>query len=214
VRATLLIADELTLVREGLAAICAASGRFEVVAECGDGGAALRLIEELRPDIAVLDFHLPDLFTLEVARKVRCAGLPTKLVVLSTRSDRKTVLEALRGGASAFLLKSGSSNQLLEAFDQVLTGGVYVSPLLAVDKVFFTQEKNAPQDPFDSLSPREFQVFSLLVEGVRAKEIAARLGLSPKTVDTYRASLMQKLEIFDVAGLVRFAMQRETTSAR
>jgi DNA-binding NarL/FixJ family response regulator len=210
----LLIADELTLVREGLAAICTASGRFEVVAECGDGGAALRLIEELKPDIAVLDFHLPDLFTLEVARKVRCAGLPTKLVVLSTRSDRKTVLEALRGGASAFLLKSGSSHQLLEAFDQVLTGGVYVSPLLGVDKVFFTQEKTAPQDPFDSLSPREFQVFSLLVEGVRAKEIAARLGLSPKTVDTYRASLMQKLEIFDVAGLVRFAMQRELTSAR
>jgi DNA-binding NarL/FixJ family response regulator len=172
------------------------------------------LIESQRPDIAVLDMNLPDMFTLEIVRRVKEAKLSTKIVVLSTRRDRKTVVEALRSGVSAFLLKSGPSHQLLEAFDQILEGGVYVSPLLELNKIFSPGQKSALEDPLESLSTREYQVFSLLVEGVRAKEIAARLELSPKTVDTYRASLMRKLDIHDVAGLVKFAIQRDLTSSR
>jgi DNA-binding NarL/FixJ family response regulator len=148
---------------------------------------------------------------MEIVRKVREANIPTKIVVLSMRRDRKTVVEALRCGVSGFLLKTAPSSELLEAFEQVLYGSIYVSPQLELDKIF-TNHKNSPEDPLDLLSAREYQVFSLLVEGIRAKEIAARLELSPKTVDTYRASLMRKLDIHDVAGLVKFAIHRDLTS--
>ena len=211
---SILIADDLTLVREGLASLCQAQPQYKVVGQCAEGAVALRLIETLKPDIAVLDMNLPDLFTLEIVRRVKEARLATRIVVLSTRKDRKTVVEALRAGVNAFLLKSGPSAQLLEAFDQVLDGGIYVSPSLELDKIFSPTQKNAPEDPIDSLSAREHQVFTLLCEGIRAKEIAARLELSPKTVDTYRASLMRKLDIHDVAGLVKYAIQRDLTSIR
>lgn len=211
---SILLADELTLVREGLAALCEAQPQYRVVGQCSDGAAALRLIESRPPDIAVLDLNLPDLFTFEVVRRIRDANHPTKIVVLSTRRDRKTVVEALRCGVSAFLLKSGPSIQLLEAFDQILEGGIYVSPELELNKIFTPGQRSAVEDPLQSLSAREYQVFSLLCDGVRAKEIAARLTLSPKTVDTYRASLMRKLDIHDVAGLVKFAIQRDLTSPR
>jgi DNA-binding NarL/FixJ family response regulator len=211
---SIVLADELTLVREGLAALCDAQTHLRVVAQCALGSVALRLIEEQRPDIAVLDLNLPDLFTLEVVRRVKAAGLATKIVVLSVRRDRKTVVEALRCGVGAFLLKSAPSNQLLEAFEQILDGGIYVSPELELNKIFCPGQKSSADDPLQALSAREHQVFSLLCDGVRAKEIAARLSLSPKTVDTYRASLMRKLDIHDVAGLVKFAIQRDLTSAR
>ncbi len=209
---SILLADDLTLVREGLAALCDAQPHFKVMGQCSEGVVALRIIETQKPDIAVLDLNLPDLFALEIARRVKEARLPTRIVVLSTRKDRKTVVEALRAGVNAFLLKSGPSNQLLEAFDQILDGGIYVSPSLELDKIFSPSTKNSPEDPLESLSAREYQVFTLLVDGIRAKEIAARLELSPKTVDTYRASLMRKLDIHDVAGLVKFAIHRELIS--
>src|SRR4051794_10781621 len=117
---SILLADDLTLVREGLAALCDAQPGFQVMGQCSEGAVALRLIESERPDIAVLDLNLPDLYTLEIVRRVREASIPTKIVVLSTRRDRKTVVEALRSGVSAFLLKSGPSNQLLQAFEQIL----------------------------------------------------------------------------------------------
>jgi len=211
---SILLADELTLVREGLAALCEQQIGFRVVGQCSEGAVALRMIEEHPPDIAVLDLHLPDLFALEIVRRMKDANIRTKVVVLSTRRDRKTVVEALRSGVSAFVLKSASSTQMLEAFEQILDGGIYVSPELELDKIFCPGQKSAGEDPIESLSAREYQVFSLLCEGVRAKEIAARLALSPKTVDTYRASLMRKLDIHDVAGLVKYAMSRDLTSTR
>ncbi|MFM2123635.1 MAG: hypothetical protein RL328_86 [Acidobacteriota bacterium] len=209
---SIVLADDLTLVREGLAALCNAQPHFKVVGQFSEGAAALKLIQSQQPDLAVLDMNLVDLFALEIVRRVRDAGLRTKIIVLSTRRDRKTVVEALRCGVNGFLLKSAPATQMLEAFEQVLEGSVFVSPQLELNKIFSSGSKSEPEDPIDSLSGREYQVFSLLVEGVRAKEIAARLELSPKTVDTYRASLMRKLDIHDVAGLVKFAIQRDLTT--
>jgi DNA-binding NarL/FixJ family response regulator len=100
---------------------------------------------------------------------------------------------------------------LLEAFEQILDGAIYVSPQLELAKIFSGGNKASPDDPLQALSAREYQVFTLLVDGIRAKEIAARLELSPKTVDTYRASLMRKLDIHDVAGLVKFAIRCDLT---
>jgi len=210
---SILLADDLTLVREGLAALCNATPQYKVIGQCSQGAVALRMIETEQPDVAVLDLNLTDLFTLEIVRRVREAGYKTKIIVLSTRGDRKTVVEALRCGVSGFLLKTAPSAQLLEAFQQVLDGSIYVSPQLELNRIFTSNSRAQAEDPIDSLSAREHQVFSLLVEGVRAKEIAARLELSPKTVDTYRASLMRKLDIHDVAGLVKFAIHRDLTSA-
>ncbi len=212
-RYSILLADDLTLVREGLAALCDTQPHLKVIGQCSEGAVALRTIEAERPDIAVLDLNLSDLFTLEIVRRVKEANLPTRIVVLSTRKDRKTVVEALRAGVNAFLLKSSPSHQLLDAYDQILAGGIYVSPQLELDKIFANSGKAGPEDPLESLSAREYQVFTLLIDGIRAKEIAARLELSPKTVDTYRASLMRKLDIHDIAGLVKFAIQRDLISA-
>ncbi len=104
---SILLADELTLVREGLAALCRTSPHYRVTDQCSDGASALRMITANRPDIAVLDLNLPDLFSLAMVRKLREAQIATRIVVLSTRKDRKTVVEALRAGVNAFLLKSG-----------------------------------------------------------------------------------------------------------
>jgi DNA-binding NarL/FixJ family response regulator len=197
-----------------LAALCQQRPQYRVVDQCSDGAAALRLIESRKPDIAVLDLNLPDLFTLEIVRRLRMAGTQTRIMVLSARKDRKTVVEALRCGVNAFLLKSGPARQFIEAFEQTRDGGIYVSPSLDLEKIFSPGQTPAAQDAFATLSAREFQVFSLLVEGTRAKEIGARLGLNPKTIDTYRVNLMRKLDIHDVAGLVKFAIQRDLTSPR
>lgn len=209
-----LIADELTLVREGLVALCNSIRGFRVVAQVGTATAALLEIERLQPAIALLDMGLSDLAATEVIRRVRELDLPTRCAVFSIRKDRKTVLEVLRSGACGYLLKSSTSDQMAEALSQFTQGGIYVSPQIEVMTLFGESNPRHEADPIESLSSREFQVFSLLVEGVRAKEIAARLALSPKTVDTYRSSLMRKLDIHDVAGLVKFAIKRDLADLR
>ncbi len=206
---SILLADELTLVREGLAVLCNSLQGFRVVAQCGTASSALTEIERLQPSIALLDLGLSDLAATEVIRRVRELGLPTRCAVFSTRKDRKTVLEVLRAGACGYLLKTSSPDQMAEALSQFTQGGIYVSPQIEVMSLFGEGGSRHEADPIESLSSREFQVFSLLVDGIRAKEIAARLALSPKTVDTYRSSLMRKLDIHDVAGLVKFAIKRD-----
>lgn len=209
-----LLADELTLVREGLAALCNSIPGYRVVSQVGTGAAALAEIERLQPAIALLDLALSDLATTEVIRRVRESGFRTRCAVFSVRKDRKTVLEVLRIGACGFLLKSSTADQMVDALGQFTQGGIYVSPQIEVMSLFGDSGRKGAEDPLDNLSSREFQVFSLLVEGVRAKEIAARLSLSPKTVDTYRSSLMRKLDIHDVAGLVKFAIRRDLADVR
>ncbi|HLH02028.1 MAG TPA: response regulator transcription factor [Bryobacteraceae bacterium] len=210
----ILIADELTLVREGLAALCNSIRGFRVVSQVGSAAAALSEIERLQPALALLDLGLSDLAATEVIRRVREQNLATRCAVFSVRKDRKTVLEVLRSGACGYLLKSSTPDQMAEALSQFTQGGIYVSPQIEVMSLFGETGSRHEADPIDSLSTREFQVFSMLVEGVRAKEIAARLSLSPKTVDTYRSSLMRKLDIHDVAGLVKFAIKRDLADLR
>jgi DNA-binding NarL/FixJ family response regulator len=211
----ILLADELTLVREGLAALCNSLPGFRVVSQAGTAGAALLEIQRLQPALALLDLGLSDLAATEVIRRVRELNLRTRCAVFSVRKDRKTVLEVLRAGACGFVLKTSNSEQMAEALTQFSQGGIYVSPQIEVMSLFGDgSSRHTSEDPLESLSSREFQVFSFLVEGIRAKEIAARLSLSPKTVDTYRSSLMRKLDIHDVAGLVKFAIRRDLADLR
>jgi len=208
-----LIAEPQQLVREALVALCERNPDLEVVDQCADGAAALRLILQKLPDIALLELDLAELHTLELLRQAREHQIITRMVLMTARSDRKTIIEALRCGAHGILLKSGSTRHLMDALQQVSAGGVYICPAVEIDKIFAAhRNRKDNEDPFETLSAREHQVFTMLVEGHRAKEIAARLAVSPKTVDTYRASMMRKLDIHDVAGLVKFAITRNLTS--
>ncbi len=210
---SVVVADEITLFREGIVSLCE-GWNCHVVAQCSDGLVALRTIQALKPDVAILELSLPGLDTLELIRRVRHAKLPTKLLVVSARDDRKTVIEALRGGAHGFVLKSGPAGHLRDAIWRAMEGSVYVSPSLEPDRLFGSTREKSVGDPLETLSRREHEVFRGLVDGYRAKEIAARLDLSAKTVDTYRSNLMRKLDIHDLAGLVKFAIQRNLTAVK
>ncbi len=202
---TVVIADELALFRDGLAALCELQGRARVLSTVADGDEALQQIQSFSPDIALLDYSLSRLHCLELANRVTESS-SVRCVIMGLRDDRKTVIEVLRSGAPGYFLKTGTVAQLFDCMEQVLEGGIYVSPTISLQSIFTPSRCGAVHDPISLLSAREFQVFSLLVEGVRAKEIAARLGLSPKTVDTYRSNLMKKLDLYDVPALVRFAL--------
>lgn len=208
---TLLIADEHALIRDGVASLCAAAGRFEMVAQAADGEAAWRLLRDRKPDLALLDLGLTRLYALEITATIRDRQLPTRAGILTSRQDRKTYLEILRAHAAGIFLKTDPGAALVYGLDRMAAGEVYLSPGIDTQMLFQSDGQRAAGDPLDRLSGREFQVFAHLVEGIRPKEIAARLNLSPKTVDTYRSSLMRKLDIHDVASLVKFALHRRLT---
>jgi DNA-binding NarL/FixJ family response regulator len=207
---TVVLADDHAIVREGFAALCEVNG-MRVVGQCSDGPSAVETILAKQPDFAILDLHMPGMTGIEVIRKLRAAGCPSKIMILSISREDKPVIEALRAGVDAYLLKDGPARHLLDAIVYVRDGGQYVSPLLKGTALFTRPEATAPDDPLASLSPREMEVFLLLVKGMRAKDIAELLGISPKTVDTYRATLMRKLNVHDIVGLVKFAIERNLT---
>jgi len=208
---TVVLADDHNIVREGFAALLAKEG-VRVVGQCADGSSALEMITALKPDFALLDMNMPGLTGVETIRRLRSAGCTTKLMILSITRQKATVDEAIRAGADAYLLKDGLFRHLLDAINFVRDGGVYISPLLRGAAFFANGEGRRETDPLGSLSPREMEVFSLLVSGRRPKDIAELLDISPKTVDTYRASLMRKLNIHDLVGLVKFAIERNLTN--
>lgn len=201
---TVVLADDHEIVREGFALILSAAG-LNVVAQCANGLSALAKISEIRPDFAVIDLEMPGMNGIEVIAEVRRRRLTCKLMILSISREGARALDALRAGADAYLLKDGPRKHLLDAIDYVSEGGVYISPLLGGAAVFTQAETPVKADPLIALSPREREVFRYLVNGNRAKEIAALLDISPKTVDTYRASMMRKLGVGDLVGLVKFA---------
>jgi DNA-binding NarL/FixJ family response regulator len=207
---TVVLADDHAIVREGFAALCEANG-MRVLAQCSDGPSAVEAILAHRPDFAIIDLHMPGLTGVEVIRKLRSQNCATKIMILSISREDKPVIEALRAGADAYLLKDGPARHLLEAISYVRDGGQYVSPLLKGAGLFTKAEAVTPDDPLAALSPREMEVFSYLVKGMRAKDIAELLRISPKTVDTYRATLMRKLNVHDIVGLVKFAIERNLT---
>jgi DNA-binding NarL/FixJ family response regulator len=211
IETTVVLADDHNIVREGIAALCAANG-MSILGQVGDGPAAIDMIQQLQPDFAILDLNMPSMTGVEVIRRLRAAGCRAKLMILSISREEGTVMEALRAGADAYLLKDGPARHLLDAVTFVRDGGVYVSPLLRGAGLFTGSEKSRSEDPLAALSPREMEVFSYLVNGLRAKDIAVLLEISPKTVDTYRASLMRKLNVHDLVGLVKFAIERNLTS--
>jgi DNA-binding NarL/FixJ family response regulator len=208
---SLVLADDHAIVREGIAALCAANG-LRIAGQCADGPAAYDMINRLKPDFAILDLQMPGMSGVETIRRLRASGCSAKLMVLSISRDQGIVHDALLAGADAYLLKDGPVRHLLDAISYVREGGVWVSPLLGGAALYAKGGTSKSDDPLSCLSPRELEVFQFLVDGLRAKDIADRLEISPKTVDTYRASLMRKLNVPDLVSLVKFAIERNLTT--
>jgi DNA-binding NarL/FixJ family response regulator len=202
------IADDHALYRAGLRLALQLQLESTVVFEASDGHEAVALAERERPDVAILDLAMSRLNGAEAAERI-LAALPTcKVVILSSYGDEQGVLEAFRRGASAYVLKSAPVVELMQALDAVASGHKFVSAEISSTIAARVHEGQAlGPSPLDGLTARQREILQLIAEGQSTKEIAYRLGLSGKTVETHRRQVMERLRIFDVANLVRFALR-------
>lgn len=205
----ILLADDHRMVREALRRVIEGHPGLRVVAEASNGREAVAAAREHRPDIAVIDLWMPDLSGVEATRQIVEEGLGTRVIILSMHEDWNRVRESLQSGAAGYVVKTAASDQLLEAIDAVRQGRSYVSPAVAHHLLHAVRNPSAQHSgsAIESLSRREREVLQLVAEGLSAKEIAVRLGLSAKTAEAHRASLMAKLGIRRSSLLVRFAIR-------
>jgi DNA-binding NarL/FixJ family response regulator len=201
----ILLADDHTIVRQGLRAILEREG-YEVVGEAADGREAITYAEKFRPDVAVLDISMPLLNGIDAAREVAKVSPRTKTILLTMYTEDHYVLESLRAGVTGYVLKMRAALALVQAIQAVMKGEIYLSPGISRAVVqAFLSKTDIPEDP---LTTREREVLQLVAEGKTTKEIAAQLGISAKTADSHRTNIMEKLDIHDTAGLVRYAIKR------
>lgn len=204
-RLQILLADDHLIVRQGLKALLEREG-LDVVGEAPDGLEAVRLARDLHPDVAVLDIGMPLMNGLDAAREILQASPRTKAILLTMHSEDHYVLEALRAGVTGYVLKTKAAGDLVQAIQEVAGGAIYLSP--GVSRAVVQAYRAKSDLPPDPLTPRERQVLQLIAEGKRTKEIASLLGVSVKTAESHRTRLMEKLNIHETAGLVRYALQR------
>lgn len=207
---TIVLADDHPIVRQGVRTLLTEEPGYRVVGEAADGMAAVQLVEHLQPAVLVVDLMMPGMGGLEVTRRVCALPSPPQVIVLSMHADEVYVLDALRSGAAAYVLKENDTAQLVSAVRAVVSGQRYLSPPLserAIDS-YVRQAHATPLDAFDLLTMREREVLQLVAAGHTSGEIAARLNISPRTAETHRANLMRKLGLHGQAELVRYALQR------
>jgi two-component system, NarL family, response regulator NreC len=200
----ILLADDHTIVRQGLKLILSAHTDLEIVGEAANGREAVELADKLRPDIVVMDVQMPELNGIEATKKMVAANPRMKILVLSMHKEAVYVREILRAGARGYILKDAIDTELLSAVRSVAQGDGYISP--AVTSALNDKTKDI-KNPLDSLSAREREVLLLIAEGKTNKEIATRLNLSVYTVDSHRGKIMEKLNLHSAGELVRFAMK-------
>jgi DNA-binding NarL/FixJ family response regulator len=206
---TVIIADDHELVRSGLRSLLEAEGSCRVVAAVADGLAAAQAVDKHKPALLILDLNMPRLHGLEVLKHVRTSSPHTRVIVLSMHNDEPYVIEALRAGASAYLLKGSESQEIVRALKEVLAGRRYLSAPLSewAINALATRVADA-SDPLAALSPREREVMQLAAEGYGNPEIAEKLFISPRTAETHRTNLMRKLGLQSQTDLVRFSIRR------
>ena len=206
-----LLADDHRIVREGLRRLLNDAPDIEVVAEVGSGYEALALAGEVRPDVMLLDVSMPGPGLLEVIRGALGVHPRCRVLILSAHPESEYAVRAIRAGAAGYLVKDRSPEELVAAVRQVASGRRYLTPEVA-DLLADETARPAPAAPEEALSDRERQVLGLLAAGKANKEIAAALGVSPKTVSTYRARLLEKLRLASTADLIRFALRNRLHS--
>jgi DNA-binding NarL/FixJ family response regulator len=208
---TIVLADDHPLIRQGVRIVLESQQDYQVVGEADDGLAALELVERLQPDILIVDVMLPGLNGLEVTRRVQAAGLYTHVIVLSMHANESYVLDALRNGATGYVLKATPAASVVDAVRAALAGRRYLSPPLteiAIEAyIRKVDDMSAQFEGYKLLSAREREVFQLTAEGLSNAVISERLQISPRTTETHRTHIMRKLRLHSPADLVRYAIQ-------
>jgi DNA-binding NarL/FixJ family response regulator len=205
-----IVADDHHLVRQGIRALLEKADGIEVVGEAADGQEAVELVERLTPNVLVMDMVMPRLSGNQAIGRVRALGVATQVVILSMYSDETLVREALRNGAKGYLLKRSVTEELLLAIRAASRGEIYLSPAISrpiVAGLLTLQADTDASSPFERLTSREREVLQLISEGHTNKAIAQILTVSVKTVEKHRANLMSKLNVHDLAGLMRVAIK-------
>jgi DNA-binding NarL/FixJ family response regulator len=199
------IADDHALVRAGIRALVERIEGVVVIGEAGKGSEALELVQQLKPDLMLLDLTMPEGSGFDVLEQVTRKFPDLRVIVLTVHEAGEYAIRALREGAAGFLPKSAASTELEQAIHTVVRGEIYISPETS-RKTLLEYGKGTKRDLFATLSPRQREVLRLIAEGHTTKQIAQVLEISVKTVETHRAQLMERLDIHDVAGLVRYAI--------
>jgi len=208
------LADDHAVVRDGLRMILEAQGDIIVVGDAADGRQAVRRVQQLRPDVAVIDIAMPELNGIEATHEIRQTCPTTQVVILSMHSTAEHIFRALEAGALGYLLKESAGREVVDAVRAVHAGRRYLSQRIAdtvVDDYLRQRQAAEARSPLERLTPRERQVLQLVAEGKSSAEIGDILALSPKTIETYRSRIMQKLGLRDLPSLVKFAIQHGIT---
>jgi DNA-binding NarL/FixJ family response regulator len=206
-----IVADDHHLVRQGIRALLERADDIEVVGEAADGQEAIELVQHLNPDVLVVDIAMPRLDGTQATERVRALGVATQVVILSMHSDETLVRQTLRSGARGYLLKQSVTEELLLAVRAAVRGEIYLSPAISVsllDEFLAVEADSEERRLFDLLTPREREVLQLIAEGHTNTAIARMMNVTVKTVEKHRTSLMSKLNVHDVAGLVRMAIKQ------
>jgi DNA-binding NarL/FixJ family response regulator len=199
-----IIADDHAIVRQGVASLLQGEPDIALLGQGADGEAAWRLIETLQPDIAILDLAMPKASGIDVAYRVEAAALDTRCILLTMHDDPAAALQAREAGAAGYVLKDNSFEELVIAVRIVAAGGIFVTPAIQAKLRAFQRDGQKPA----VLSPREREVIRLIAEGKSSKDIGRALAISPRTVDTYRNRLMDKLGLHSIADVVRYAVRQ------
>ena len=210
----MILVDDHPLIRKGLKTFLEENRAYRVVGEAGSGAEAIKLIYDLKPHIAILDIKLPDMSGFQIASAAKQHSPATRIIMLSMHADEFHINEAFRSGADGYVVKNAMEHEMAEAIQAVTNGGRYLSKVLAQQAAGDTQNGMSPlqDEPYQTLTNREREVFCLIAQGYQNKEIAEKLFISFRTVETHRAKIMRKLQLNSPAELIHFAVRRNIIS--
>jgi DNA-binding NarL/FixJ family response regulator len=210
-RIKILIAEDHTILREGLRLLLSSNPDFEVVSEAQDGLEAIQLVESLKPDLVVMDLSMPRINGLEATQEIKKQSPSTKILVLTVHKDEERILSAIKSGVDGYILKDATRSELMLAIENIFSGRSYLSPNIServLDGYLEGKKSVKSSTSWDTLSQREREVFELIVKHLRNKDIAQYLGISAKTVEKHRTNLMKKLDLHSASSLTAFAMEK------
>ncbi len=206
-KTSIYIVDDHRILRDGLRALLETRPDFRVVGEADDGRAAVDGVLKKKPDLVLMDITMPGLNGIDAAQLIHDQAPETKIIILSVHSDAEHIYRAFQAGAQGYLLKESAGNDVIDAVRDVMAGKQYLSSKITRAEVEDYTRLRQTRSPLEMLSLREKEVLLSTVQGATSAEIAIHLGLSPKTVETYRSRIMTKLSVDDITGLVRFAIK-------